>query len=487
VFTLNNPKPEEDPRAWPGVRYLVFQKERAGSGTPHFQGYVTFEEPKTKGALKKINKRAHWEKRMGTHQQAMDYCMKKDTRVAGPWTLGEHVDAAEHRAKAGERHKTSLEDVKKAIDDGASMDELWKTHYNWMCRYSKSFKEYSNIVIAREKREQPHNVCFWGPPGTGKTHRVITSIERLGLTAFWYRPGVNGAWFDGYDPLVHNCVVFDEFKGQVPYMLFLALLDKYPCHVEGKGTSIVWRPTHIFITSNFAPNEWYGRNNNKKEFHSTHEDKGSAVVVEKNFDASALMRRLTSPMGKIYEMTEKYIEKEDSRVKDSLDVSLAVIEASDDEAAANILSTIIDLTSDDESPPNSIDDNPYLNYLDGDGRGEYDDDCVDDCDAIDEHDDVDWEQEGDVQDALDESRRERAPFIVETPPTSPRPLNKATVLKRTDELTFRKPEQTRALFKKLGPEPVQSKLAWAPAAKKRQRDDDDDDVDDKINENSQTK
>lgn len=453
------------------VQFVVWQKEQGAHGTPHLQGYFVVHKSHGKQLSLKwikehIDKHAHFEKRMGTHQQAIEYCKKADTRMSGPWTYGEHIDEQENKSLAGDKKKESLAVIKNKIDDGVSIEELWEDHFGSMVHYGKSFKQYSMMKLQNEQRPDPITFVFWGAPGTGKTHRVITSLRRLNATAFWYRPGVNGAWFDGYDPLVHNAVVFDEFKGQVPYTLFLALLDKYPCHVEGKGTSIAWRPKYIFITSNFAPNEWYGRNGDKK-LHSVADD--VPIVVEKTFDCSALMRRLAPPMGKIYEMNEKFnlpeIENAD------LEVAAALIEATDDEDAANILSTIIDLTTPPQSPVNEMEDNPYLNYQDGNGEGEYDDNKIDD-DEIDDDDDVDWENE-------------KAPYIVETPSprASPPALNRATILKRTDEFTFRKPEQSRSLFKKLGKEPVQSTLTWAP---KRKRVNDDDDVDDKI-ENSQKK
>jgi len=222
---------------------------------------------------------------------------------------------------------------------------------------------------------------------------------------------------------------------------------------------MVYCPKYNFITSNFAPNEWYGRNG-KKEFHSAHEDAGSTVVVEKAFDSSALLRRLAPPMGKVYEMNQRYVV-EDEKI-DGFEESAALIEAADDEEAANLLATIIDLTTPPSSPFNELDDNPYANYMDGVGEGEYD-----------EGDDVDEDWENDD-------------IPVHGSPTfsTPVELNKAQSLKRTDTFTFQKPEQARGLFKKTGTEPVQSKLVWAP--KRKQRDDDDDDVDDKI-ENSQKK
>jgi len=419
------------------VTYVIWQVEVGANGTRHLQGYfITAKRTSMKFVKDKINSSMHVEKRMGTHKQAIDYCRKSKTRVAGPYELGSHVDAEENKSLAGDKKKASLQVVKDKIDSGASLNDLWDEHFGAMVHYGKAFGNYALLKAQQEDRPEPVNFVFWGPPGTGKTERVRTCLRRLHLTGYWFRPGVNGAWFDGYDPLVHNAIVFDEFKGQIPYTTFLALLDKYPTHVEGKGTSLIFRPQYIFITSNFAPNEWYGRNGEKK-FHST-SGPGETVVVEKTFDSSALLRRLSAPMGKVYEMKDLYIRNDNSGAV--LEAACAVIEADDNE-----IDEVIDLTSGSESPPHSLDDNPYEKYADY---------CDESVEGLDDDDYC----EDDVQDALAEART-------------------------LAELSVVKPAASG--FKKIGKEPVQSTLALT---RKRRLcdDDDDDDVDDKI-EHSQKK
>lgn len=322
-----------------------------------------------------------------------------------------------------------------SLDNGTSINDIWDTDFRVMATYSKAFEKYSMVKLCSKPRREHINIVYWGPPGTGKTHAVRDAIEKLGCSAFWYRPGVNGAWFDGYEPLAHDAVVFDEFKGQVPYQLFLSLLDKYPTHVEGKGSSMVWNPKYIFITSNFAPNEWYGRNQEKK-FHSTHGEPGTAVFVEKAFDCSALMRRLEKPMGIVYHKTEKFVHEPEAETAYNEFLS---------KLNAPKATTLIDLCDDEIDEPVSPMPNPYETYGDND-----DDDNIDEDEII--------------------------------------ASTNLNTLKRTDTFTFRTPEATRGLFKKLGPQPVQSKLAWAQHVKKsRDADfDSDDDVDDKV-QNSQKK
>lgn len=76
VFTWNNP-PDMFPEVPLGSK-LVACLEVGDSGTPHWQGYITFEKNKTLSALKKISCESHWENRKGSHKEAYDYCIKGD-------------------------------------------------------------------------------------------------------------------------------------------------------------------------------------------------------------------------------------------------------------------------------------------------------------------------------------------------------------------------------------------------------------------------
>lgn len=92
VGTINNPTNDQVPRDWPDVQYAVWQKEKGAQGTEHLQVYVVFRQKKRLGWLKSAcDPRAHWEGRLGSHQEAKAYCMKEETRVAGPFETGDEL------------------------------------------------------------------------------------------------------------------------------------------------------------------------------------------------------------------------------------------------------------------------------------------------------------------------------------------------------------------------------------------------------------
>lgn len=64
-----------------------------------------------------------------------------------------------------------------------------------------------------------------------------------------------GTWFDGYDG--HDCVLFDDFTGDIKFCYFLQVIDRYLPRVPVKGGFTPWTPKRIYITSNIAPNLWY--------------------------------------------------------------------------------------------------------------------------------------------------------------------------------------------------------------------------------------
>lgn len=95
-----------------------------------------------------------------------------------------------------------------------------------------------------------HCEVFWGRSGTGKTRRAWDEAGPQG-----YSKDPSTKWFDGYD--CQECVVIDEFRGQIGIAHLLRWLDRYPVRVETKGGSRALMASKFFITSNLSPEQWY--------------------------------------------------------------------------------------------------------------------------------------------------------------------------------------------------------------------------------------
>jgi hypothetical protein len=91
---------------------------------------------------------------------------------------------------------------------------------------------------------------FIGPTGTGKSK---LAWERAGMDAYVKDP--NSKFWCGYSG--QRIVVIDEFRGRIDVSHLLRWLDRYPCNVEIKGSSVPLCCESFFITSNLEVDQWY--------------------------------------------------------------------------------------------------------------------------------------------------------------------------------------------------------------------------------------
>lgn len=236
----------ENLQSIPDFRYCVGQAEIAPeTGRLHLQGYLEVNAKISMASLKSQldEPTAHLERARGSGAENDAYCTK-DGRVAGPWTFGEHLVQGS---------RTDLAEIAGRIAAGASMAEIAREHPGDYIRYHKGLLAYQQQVVGNVPRTWKSTVhVIIGPTGVGKTRSVYDGNPPESIFSL---DDPTGRWWDGYQG--QENVLIDEFMGQIDYTYLLKLLDRYPMRVQTKGGWTNFCPRHIFITSNFEPEQWY--------------------------------------------------------------------------------------------------------------------------------------------------------------------------------------------------------------------------------------
>lgn len=172
--------------------------------------------------------------------KALDYVWKEETRVPGSQF---EFGTRPFKNNSG----TDWAQQKELILSGR-LNELNPRVF--VCHYGAIKKIVADHMKPVEQVKEV--TIFWGPTGVGKSRKAW---ELAGLNAYPKIPTTK--WWDGYRPEEHESVVMDEFTGQIDITHMLRWCDRYPCIVETKGSSVVFKAKKIYITSNINPEFWW--------------------------------------------------------------------------------------------------------------------------------------------------------------------------------------------------------------------------------------
>lgn len=250
-FTHHN-YTKEDEEFWknfPCVYMLAGRETCPSTGRPHLQGFFYLKDAKTKSAVKKkIPKEVHIEVAMSI--PASIAYIKNPNAAKGK--TGDFFFTGEAPVGAGTR--TDLLSIKEAVRSGASVSELFDTHFEVMVKYTKGIMEYRNRLV-RPREDPPIVYWIYGPTGAGKSRYVYTRFRTENVYSKPYK-----WWTKSYSQQL--CCLIDDFTpDQIHFRELLRLLDRYPYEIDVKCSDFVqFNSPYIVITADTHPADMYPPN-----------------------------------------------------------------------------------------------------------------------------------------------------------------------------------------------------------------------------------
>lgn len=196
----------------------------------------------------------HFEATKGNKQQAEDYINKRH-----PYDeKGEQVLCVVH---AGEIHgrqgkRNDLERIEELLNDGKTPDQILResfSYYRYASMIRQSFFDKRRREVPPERNVTVHLIV--GPPGSGKSYHYPTLCKQYGEDQVYMMTDYSNGGLDHY--AAEPILFMDEFKGQLPYTVFLSMTDVYKVQLHARYANVwaLWR--EIYITSVLSPEELY--------------------------------------------------------------------------------------------------------------------------------------------------------------------------------------------------------------------------------------
>lgn len=235
------------------IRLMVWQKERGReTARLHIQAYLEFSRAVRDTHVNRVFDRVVDSRTCDASREAnIEYVSKPETREEGPFRRGEET-------RQGKRN--DLQAVQEMVRAGASPVELWEEHFPTMVKYAAAIERYRVVrALERVAEYRPLTVnVYWGETGLGKSRRARHEAELVGGGLYSVDvPDKAGAskWFDFYGG--QRSILIDDYNGEFAINWFKRFLDGYPMILPIKGAFTLREVTHVFITSNHNPDDWY--------------------------------------------------------------------------------------------------------------------------------------------------------------------------------------------------------------------------------------
>ena len=224
-FTLNNYTEEEYQNILQFItlncEYGIVGKEIAPTtGTEHLQGYIRFDKRLDFNTVKKFfDNRVHIEKANADDIKNQKYCSKgNDFFESG-------VPRASNQGK-----RNDLKILHEAIKNGTTVKDIRQKNPDLYHQYGRTLEKLESDRLRNFVRtEMPNCIWYYGKTGTGKSHRALNNMT---VTSHYIVPNDNG-WWDNYEG--QETIVFNDFRGGLPFSDLLQLCDKYSYYVKRRN------------------------------------------------------------------------------------------------------------------------------------------------------------------------------------------------------------------------------------------------------------
>lgn len=220
----------------PACNWIRGQLELGEGGFEHWQIVVAYRKKASVRTVRDTFGPYHCE--LTRSNAAAEYVWKSETAVAGT------------------KFELGIKPIDRSnSDDWESIWALAKNNDIERIPASIRVQSYRTIRAIASDFAKPIGIersvlVYWGRTGTGKSRRAW---DEAGLEAFPKDP--RSKFWCGYRG--QECVVMDEFRGDIDIGHLLRWFDRYPVNVEIKGSSTVLKAQRFWITSNLSPDDWY--------------------------------------------------------------------------------------------------------------------------------------------------------------------------------------------------------------------------------------
>ncbi len=207
-----------------------------------------------KGLLDKTPWQGVHIEKVKTIKAHMDYVIKEDTRVAGPYFTSKCPapgDSVQGKRTDWDGFKA---DAIQVASNPALWKKLWEDRFDLMIRYYKGCEKYVAVNMKTIRRPDHEIIVLYGEPGTGKSTLAAKFLTDLFEGQEPYFKGA-GKWWESYSGQLG--VVMDDFDCSGQNIQALKnVLDKTPCTIENKGGSFPLMTVCTVITTNTHPLRW---------------------------------------------------------------------------------------------------------------------------------------------------------------------------------------------------------------------------------------